>query len=453
MYIYSTIQKINKYCQDLLSYVKSPVTHETKAYISQTFILLSLLFAFISMKINIIDNSISLIGTNSDFLSYLIYYPLLIILIPFILFDIKQLYKHWFVYLITLALLFINSIIITNEYKFTYLANSSYIFILLSIFFIVKDKYLNFKYLAITLACVEIIQLIVGILQFYMESSVGLKILGESQFKIFTDNFAKLYSDAGYYIRVYGTLPHANILGGVLVICSIFNLYLLNKNIHKYLKIAFSLLYIITAIVIGLTFSRNAILAYIISTTIFLTLNLFKYSFSKNLLAIVTVILSIIITTLIVNPLISARLNIKDQSITDRYLYNKAAINMIIRNPISGVGLGNSVLQLNKYSDHKFNSTETQPIHNSYLAIISEWGIVGLATIIAYFWLIYKTFWLYAKTKSSQLAAIISILIAISILGIFDHYPYTYFPFTLLVIIICGISYRHITYDNSSQLK
>ena len=67
-------------------------------------------------------------------------------------------------------------------------------------------------------AASSVFQALVGIAQFFTQQSIGLRLLGESQIGIHIVGAAKVYTEYGYFLRAYGTLPHANIYAAFLVL-------------------------------------------------------------------------------------------------------------------------------------------------------------------------------------------------------------------------------------------
>lgn len=61
-----------------------------------------------------------------------------------------------------------------------------------------------------------VLQAGVGIAQYFAQQSCGLKWFGEADLSPYIQNVAKIVVDGGRILRAYGTLPHANVLGGYL---------------------------------------------------------------------------------------------------------------------------------------------------------------------------------------------------------------------------------------------
>ena len=85
------------------------------------------------------------------------------------------------------------------------------------------------------------------------------------------------------------------------------------------------------------------------------------------------------------------------QSIEERSFYLKLAFNAIATHPFRGVGADQFVWRMQDFSSENLLSWQYQPVHNVFLLIWSELGIIGLGLFI---WLIWTLF------HSSQLSIV-----------------------------------------------
>lgn len=115
-------------------------------------------------------------------------------------------------------------------------------------------------------------------------------------------------------------------------------------------------------------------------------------------------------------------------SIEKRELLALSAIKMIKKTPLFGVGAGNFVVNLPKFPVGNFYWR--QPVHNIFLLVWSEIGILGIMLLFFNFrWLILrvskKRFWW--------------LLVIVGITGLFDHYWLTLPQNSWLLAIILGL--------------
>ena len=117
---------------------------------------------------------------------------------------------------------------------------------------------------------------------------------------------------------------------------------------------------------------------------------------------------------------------------------------MIKANPLAGVGLNNFIPQLPSYWQQFRMTYWLQPVHNIFLLIAAETGLVGL---LIFLWLMVLTYKKLIIPKESREASInnYELIIALSVilvLGLFDHYWFTLQQTQLLLTIVFGLSWR-----------
>jgi O-antigen ligase len=111
-----------------------------------------------------------------------------------------------------------------------------------------------------------------------------------------------------------------------------------------------------------------------------------------------------------------------------------AAILMFQKNPLLGVGLNNFLSNLPLFLSQK-NYLLIQPVHNIYLLVLSELGIIGF-----FFFLILLFFSLRTILKNKNLVVAV-LLFEVLFLGLFDHYFLTLQQGQLLFALIIGLSF------------
>jgi hypothetical protein len=133
-----------------------------------------------------------------------------------------------------------------------------------------------FKATSWSLFAASCLQSVFALCQYFSQSSLGLRLLNEHPLTatIFVPNgrrsFLDLFSDRiaenHEIYRAIGTLSHANLLGGILVIGLLFTTMLLwrHPKQRKWLAPA----YFLQLSALGTTYSRSAIFAYILGTAL-----------------------------------------------------------------------------------------------------------------------------------------------------------------------------------------
>ncbi len=188
------------------------------------------------------------------------------------------------------------------------------------------------------------------------------------------------------WLRAYGSLPHPNVLGAFLVLSFTAIIYLIIKIKHKYHKLF--LLFGVSFIGLGILFSysRAAWLAfglvYLVSASWLLKLELAGWikKFVITLWLYMVFLLAIFILS--TWPLVKTRLTIGQvqrleiKSNVERIEGISQAFSMIKQNYWWGVGIGNYSLVL--YGQHpNLASWQIQPVHNVFLLVFAELGIIG----------------------------------------------------------------------------
>ena len=73
------------------------------------------------------------------------------------------------------------------------------------------------------------------------------------------------------------------------------------------------------------------------------------------------------------------------QSLEERYVYISISEQIIMNNSIIGIGTGQFILITEKLFP-TLKIWQYQPVHNIFLLIWSEWGIIGLILFILFLW-------------------------------------------------------------------
>ena len=341
----------------------------------------------------------------------------------------------------------------------------------------------------------------IGILQFITQKSVGLYFIGESMISPEIAGVAKIIFDGERYIRAYGLFPHPNILGGFLVFsiittflfkrlfhicpvnCSTWNNLLKIKKFNVKKGIFFNSIFVIQAVALILTFSKSAIIGLGLGC-VYLFINSivprgtmmglksklfhiypvncstwnnstgmeqFKLKHLLNILLSRRILLGIgfvLIFFLFIKPDIHSFLT---KSLDERLFHVEQLpyVNVPRGTIMYGIGMGQFIPALKSLPN--ILPWQIQPIHNVFILIASELGIIGL---FVFLWFLYKLFHLPCRqtgveqfvknnilqqskvTMSTQRDTITerlclikthfkSILIAFIFIMLFDHYFWT----------------------------
>lgn len=335
-----------------------------------------------------------------------------------------------------------------SVYKFIVLVELI-LFALIAIKSLKNPKWLNLAFFALIFN--GFFQSIIGITQFIHNKSLGIYWLGESILGPNIDGVAKLLINGEKHIRAYGTLPHPNILAGFLII----SIFVILKEIAERFanpknnsdkvprETIFNMIpnwlltIFLVVIFIGfsLTFSRSAFLGLLFGLLVFIFLHK-QIVFRRLYFSIAGLIMLAVIAGGYFMHFEVSKLSIfSTQSLDERNLYQIVSRETISAHPIVGIGIGQFVLQeFQKYPN--LEGWQYQPVHNIYLLIFSELGMIGLALFLLFIILSLKR-----NNGVGDLSSILTIHILYCIIysflfiSLFDHYFWDIKPGMILFVL------------------
>jgi O-antigen ligase len=335
--------------------------------------------------------------------------------------------------------------------------------------YLLADKKIFMGTLAL-IGLLALFQATVAIAQFTGQGSVGLGLLGESPISVFDPGTAKITVEGARLLRSYGTLPDPNILAGFLVVGLGALLYLFlnsDKGLYgafdtsKSLAINFQnyvanrLLYVrivvsAAAFMVGMgllfTFSRSGWLSAAIMLLVMLVGHLGQsLRASLRLLALFAMIAGALYYFF--SPLILARSSFtkEEASFSYRVEYATIGVETIKDEPLVGVGIGNQVneaIEEGRYKAHGITRLwEYQPIHNLYLLIVSEIGLIGGLSFIAFLAIV---IWQLVRARNLEANLALALLAGLLLFGLFDHFLWDIQQgrFMLWIVIALALSQR-----------
>lgn len=374
-------------------------------YLSELFLILFIGFSIFSFKNKNVSRQKSIKSTK------IIFIFLLVVLITFWGALNKQLYFYGLLKLMEVIVLY---------------------------FLIIKTK-IDYLKLEIVFIISMFIHSLLGIYQFFSQSIFANKYLGIAEQISSQGGVSVLEGSFGRILRTYGGFSHPNIFGGFLVIAILFliSIYLSQKK--KTILFCFTLIILFSALV--LTFSRSAFLTLFLSLFIFLIYSILKrIEVRKTISILLILILVSSISFILFNDFIKTRIQGKERlelkSSSERMILKDQALEILNKNWFLGGGINNYISTVYNKVDSSLNIWEYQPVHNVYLLIFVDLGILGL---IFYIYLLsytlYKAFILNDLNKFFLGLIILSIII----INFFDHYFWTYWSGLVITFLIIGL--------------
>jgi len=258
-----------------------------------------------------------------------------------------------------------------------------------------------------------------ALIQLINDGSIGglFYFLGERSFTLSTPGISKQILFGKEYILPYATFSHPNVLAGyfVVTLSFILNGKWLGKNLKLFLVGLWLLIIYISGSAIAIIVGIGILFQYIKIRS------LYKY-LAFGAIVFIMGILSITYGT---------------ESVSRRVELNNIAYELFKSSPIVGIGMNNFVVQMSNYRDVNEPGFFFQPAHNIYLLLLSEGGIIGVGLLA---WLIWKIYMIGLKR-----GVYIIPLVAILVLGLFDHYPLTLQQGQLLLAMVIGLNLRSTT--------
>lgn len=351
-----------------------------------------------------------------------------------------------------------------------------------------KEKIMSFF-----VSCM-VFQGVVGIVQFFTQKSVGLNFLGEASLSPEINGVAKIIFENTKAIRAYGLFPHPNIFAVFLVIALFFLFYIFLQKAERERSFIpklpvfdnpafFIIAFFILALALLLTFSRATITAFVVFAFFYFLYLLANQEIRYTLRPLTFFLFFIVVVNFlflvsVFSGELYGRFNISpaEQSVTLRYFYNRIALDEIKEKPFFGEGPGNFVISIprGKALERSIDVTVSslnfdggdfvsatqekwifQPVHNVYLLIASEFGLIGFSLFI--FILLYSLFGLIKKIKFKEVSldleekeikdiclnvfklTMLFILFIVLFVLFFDHFFWTSQQGRLLIGVIIGL--------------
>ncbi|OGM98706.1 MAG: hypothetical protein A2649_00780 [Candidatus Yanofskybacteria bacterium RIFCSPHIGHO2_01_FULL_41_26] len=321
---------------------------------------------------------------------------------------------------------------------------------------ILKKNWVRLENILAVLVGSAVFQSLVAFLQFLNQKSLGLWFLGESVLSPEASGTAKIVVAGGKILRAYGTFPHPNILAAFLLLGlfgSYYFLFASNRSGKKNFLSDLAVILAVFLISLGLilAFSRAAWFLGIFSTLFFIFF-LFRqkdfrqriYYFSATLFFIFLILISGF--GWLIFP--RAQIYLNEPAVSQRISYNELGWYLAKSHPL-GVGLGNQVVFSIKNGIYQLFGLnqfwQWQPIHNIYLLIGSEIGVLGLSVFLVFLVKILISnfkFLIFKQTEDYKYLRFgITTLMFAALLGfgLFDHFLWTLQPGRLMFWLVLGI--------------
>ncbi len=269
---------------------------------------------------------------------------------------------------------------------------------------------------------------LIAIGQFLKQASLGGLFwwLGERTFTSVTPGIAQAIINGQLWMRPYATFPHPNVLAGFLLVAM-----MLVTKVKPYRRSLRWLTMTLGVMALILSFSRSVWLIGFVTGLWLVARSLWQVkSKRKTLFWTVSGLLLSLGTFLYFAPRLST-----EEAVSQRVELIKIAINMIRASPLMGMGLNNFIVRLPEFWQSLGLTYWLQPVHNLYLLVAAEAGLVGLIIFLWFLTLSLKR--LLVMKDWSLLIPLLVILLT----GLVDHYWLTLQQPQLLLALVLGWSW------------
>ena len=276
---------------------------------------------------------------------------------------------------------------------------------------------------------------LIGVAQFLKGESLGLfYFLGERNFSVTTPGISLVNIAGRDFLRSYSTFSHPNSLAGFVLVGLVVGYgYLKEKGLQLDILGKFS--FFIGSLAILLSFSANIFLSLLIFVLLYLLNTKAPYYFKKSIVLLFSASLIFSISA----PFFSERILMKNfdlgESYSERLSSAATAGKFFSKNPLNGVGLNNFILASSKITSYPSYYWKLQPVHNIFLLVLAETGIIGLFFFLSMFFSAIK------NSLSKNLWLVIPLALIVTT-GLFDHYWLTLQQNQLLFSLIVGLALK-----------
>ncbi len=281
-----------------------------------------------------------------------------------------------------------------------------------------KNKLPEKKVLAAFLAG-GLIEFFLAVLQLINKHSLQgiFYFLGERRLTLSTIGVAKASLSGIEILRPYATFSHPNSLAGFYLLLYFY--FLTNKKMGSFFLLKYLFL-LVSSLIIFFSFSKTAIITYLILNTLYFILN------TKNKCRPCTMA-KILIPLIIATIFLTAKTD--PLTLAKRLTLAKNSLTIILKRPLTGTGLGSYLLAQSSFPSTYFDLLN-QPVHNIFLLLIAEAGLVIIAVII---------FFMKDLSKKLIQKKYLYLILTIVITGFFDHYWLTLEQNFLLLGVVVGL--------------
>lgn len=327
--------------------------------------------------------------------------------------------------------------------------------VLLALYVINEVK--SVRQLAPAIAVMVVVQAVVGVGQVIEQESLGLAWLGEKLLDADLPGSSIIWTvDEPRLLRAYGLSDHPNILGGLLACGSVLIATALSRTRTLWTALL-TVIFALGTTALLVTFSRAAILAFVVGVALVFLLLAYWRDWSHLSLWLTACVAAVVVSAAFIAPYapyLGARVNPSSQpagstegrSLDERSALAKNTNEIFVSNPILGVGVGATpVAMAQEYPNFAFNY---QPAHVVLLDVAAETGLLGALSYGLLMLTPWALLWWRRHRLTPELIGASGALLALHVLGLFDYYTWLFVSGRIwfwLVLAVWVVAYRNST--------
>lgn len=284
------------------------------------------------------------------------------------------------------------------------------------------------------------LQASLAIYQWFEQRVAASTLLGVAAQTAARAGASVIESDGFRWLRAYGTFPHPNMLGAFLALAIVMAVILVFTSRNR--REEFGLWGIIVVLTHGLffTFSKAAALALGVGGLFLLTFLILNHDRgSRRMFAQFAMIVATVVGVLAVihaDPLLTrlqGSAELEQRSFAERAQYLEDARGVVSYSWLSGIGVGNYVYAIARVHPG-LEAWEYQPVHNVFVLVLAETGIIGFVALLLLFADTLKTVYRFRIDYS---ASLLEVYQEYDREGLYEKYNFEFHWFLGAAALIC----------------
>lgn len=267
--------------------------------------------------------------------------------------------------------------------------------------------------------------------------------------------------DFSFNSRLMGFYPNRNITQAVYLIHLPFIIYVYNYSKSTLIKIISGLSAVLLVNIVFLMGARTSYVIFIALLIIAFFVYIKDVDFRKYIKAfVITFLIGFVLSSAILGTSNSAfvtnrtsTIDFQEESTSTRLRYYKYGVEEFFSNPLIGVGMGNwKIHSINM--DKEFIKSYIIPytMHNDFLEVAVELGIVGLVFFSLIFYFTVINLWkLYSRYKNKEIALIFFLAILVYLIDSMFNFPFTRSSQLFTLVTLISLSQYLIEFENENS--